>query len=133
MQATRSCARRPHTYGQALYSRSLIRVRAYGEVSEVMPPPPSVERGPVHTLLWFQKKKVTELGASHHISPGVRIRRESLPHSSLNGGSRAMDAVPSVSIMLPMRSTTTRGRSPTARARRSFHSARASEKVRPTN
>ena len=47
MQATRSCARRPHTYGQALYCRSLIRVRAYGEVSEAMPRPPRVERAHV--------------------------------------------------------------------------------------
>ena len=133
MHATRSCARRPHTYGQALYCRSLIRVRAYGESSEPIPRPPRVERAHVHTLLWFQKKKVTELGAGHHISPGVRIRRESLPHSFHYGGSRTMDAVPNVSIMLPMRSTTTRGRSPTARARRSSHSARASDNVRPTN
>ena len=132
MQAILFSARRPHTYGQALYCRSLIRVRAYGEVSDVLPPPPRVERGLVHTLIWFQKKKVTELGATHHISPGVRIRRESLPHSFLYGGIRAMDAVPNVSIMLPMRSTTTRGRSPTARARRSSHSARASDNVRPT-
>ena len=108
-------------------------MQANGEVSGVMPPPPSVERAHAHTLFWLQRKKVTELSAGHHISPGVRILRESLPHSSHFGEIRTIDAVPNVSIMLPGRSTTTRGRSPTARAQRCFHSARASEKVRPTN